>query len=129
MAKTRAFGRCTAALANVSFFKSRLLFLRSLPVEPSARLELGLVTLEQPADAAYAFVVYAEAPAQELASLPEDADVTLLHLLFESVQRFLSDALGSAAGSMVYEQSIEAISSVKSSTSVPTGGCYSRAPR
>ena len=112
MAKTRAFGRCTAALANVSFFKSRLLFLRSLPVEPSARLELGLVTLEQPADAAYAFVVYAEAPGQELASLPEDADVTLLHLLFESVQRFLSDALGSAAGSMVYEQSIEAISSV-----------------
>ncbi len=78
----------------------------------SAGLELGLVALEQSAEAAYAFVVYAEALGQELASLPKGTDATLLHLLFEGIQRFLSDALGSAAGSVVFEQSIEAISPV-----------------
>lgn len=69
---------------------------------PSTGLELGLVALEQSAEAAYALVVYGEAFGQELASLPKGTDATLLHLIFEGVQRFLSDALGSAALGLWY---------------------------
>ena len=61
-------------------------------------LKLGLVALEQPAEAAYAFVVYGEALGEELTSLSEGADIALLHPFFESVQGLLGDALGSAIG-------------------------------